>query len=426
MRPATGTIKWRRHKEPPHIMCWHVRVSLSTGLRPWVPLDPSIAQDDVAGAKRSAEAVSAWARAQGFIAGSVKETVSEYAKRWLEARDGRVRSNDDNRAHLEHHILPVLGLLDIRAVVRQDVERFVAALDRKVRDGMSVKTARNTWGTCTRLFRDAAFAKPATGLRCLEIDPTRDVRGPDDDGTDRALQFLYPSEFSQFMACKEVPRAWRRNVAIAVYLCLRDGEQRALRWEHVDLVHGVVTVGETYDRRVGKVREGTKGGAARQVPIPPALVPLLEAMHKRADGKGIVCELPSLRDMARGLRRWLRNAGVEREALHHGTKASKPLRWHDLRASGATWLAVQGRPSGEIRDTLGHTMTSMTDRYMRAAGMLRGGRFGEVFPPLPDPSDLVLDQSSRNWPGPIGPRLNPSTSLRFQRGGRDSNPRPPA
>jgi hypothetical protein len=54
-----------------------------------------------------------------------------------------------------------------------------------------------------------------------------------------------------------------------------------------------------------------------------------------------------------------------------------------MRATGLTWLAVEGRAPQEIRDIAGHTQTSMTDRYMRAAGILRGGRFGAVFPTLP-------------------------------------------
>ena len=251
------------------------------------------------------------------------------------------------------------------------------------------------WGTCSKLFDDATHSKPSEGLRCLTTDPTDGVRGPDDDAADKVLQFLYPSEFSTFVGCPTVPLKWRRNVAVAVYLCLRDGEHRALGWPAVDLEHGIVTVCETFDRRAGEVREGTKSGAARVIPIRPELMPLLEAMKAEADaaeeaanvsdrGKGLVCDLSSLRDMARGLRRWLKHAGVDRVQLHEGTTVSKQLRWHDMRATGLTWLAVEGMSPTTIRDIAGHTQTSMTDRYMRAAGILRGGRFGQVFPTLPD------------------------------------------
>ena len=142
----------------------------------------------------------------------------------------------------------------------------------------------------------------------------------------RPLQFLYPSEFSAFVACEDVPLTWRRNVAVAVYLCLRDGEQRALKWPAVDLEHGIVTIQETHDRRTHADREGTKSGVARVVPIRAELLPLLEVMFQESGGEGLVCSLPSFRDMARGLRRWLRRADVKRDQLHTGSKVSKRLR----------------------------------------------------------------------------------------------------
>jgi hypothetical protein len=43
--------------------------------------------------------------------------------------------------------------------------------------------------------------------------------------------------------------------------------------------------------------------------------------------RGLVCPLPSLRDVARGLRRWLLKAGVNRPQLHAGATVSKCLRW---------------------------------------------------------------------------------------------------
>jgi hypothetical protein len=75
---------------------------------------------------------------------------------------------------------------------------------------------------------------------------------------------------------------------------------------------------------------------------------------------------------------------VDRRSLFENTRVNLNVRWHDLRATCGAWLAVQGRSATEIRDLLGHTQTSMTDRYMRNATAVRGGAFGEVFPALPD------------------------------------------
>jgi integrase len=406
-RPANPTPEW-----DPARKVWTVRITLpkppgwpAGKPGPRIPKDlPGIAQHDADRAKRIAKLLSDTYRAgKATAAKGDGETVFQYAMRWLVAREDRIASIRDNKTHLIKHVLPVLGGHPITAVTPKEIEDVVTMLDRKVRAGeLSAKTAGNIWGTCSKMFDDATHAKPAEGLRCLAKDPSDGVRGPDDDAPDKVLQFLYPSEVSAFMACADVPHVWKRNVAIAMYLCLRDGEQRALKWPSVDLEHGVVTICETYDRRKQADREGTKSGAARVVPIRPELMPLLEAMyeearqeaekdaqahhgpgHSDASPVGLVCKLPSLRDMARGVRRWLKRAGVKRAQLHTGSSVSKQLRWHDMRATGLTWLAVEGRSPTEIRDIAGHTQTSMTDRYMRAAGILRGGRFGDVFPELP-------------------------------------------
>ncbi len=214
------------------------------------------------------------------------ETVESFSKRWLAKRPAKTPK--DNVSHLTHHILPIFGPVSILALASAHGDQLVAALDAKVAAGtMSDKHARNIWGTAKRMVKDAAHAKPATWLRCLGSNPFRDVMGPERTHAKKARQFLYPSEFLALVGCHDVPTSWRRNVAIAVFLGLGDGEQRALRWEHVDLVHGTVNVCEVYDRTSKAVREGTKTDAPRIVPIPAALVPLLSEMHERAGGSAL-------------------------------------------------------------------------------------------------------------------------------------------
>jgi len=58
------------------------------------------------------------------------------------------------------------------------------------------------------------------------------------------------------------------------------------------------------------------------------------------------------------------------------------MTFHDLRATGITWMAVQGVDPLKIKQRAGHANLSTTERYIRVAEELRPG-FGEVFPPLP-------------------------------------------
>src|SRR5258708_7512521 len=101
------------------------------------------AEEDTTHAWFNARQEREWAKAAA-VGPSEGETVFTYAKRWLVAREGRIASVRDNKGHLKEHVLPVLGPLVMRSVTDKDIEAFVAALDRKVRDGsIGAKTAKN-------------------------------------------------------------------------------------------------------------------------------------------------------------------------------------------------------------------------------------------------------------------------------------------
>ena len=330
----------------------------------------------------------------------------------------------DDRSRLKHHVFAILGPLDARTFKRDDLERLVEDLDRKILAGdLDWKTARNVWAVVTKMCDDMVRAK-RRALKIREDNPASTVRGPE-KGDRKAKQFLFPSEFLTFVACETVPLRWRRIVASAIYLYARDGELRAMRWEdgHVDLEHGTAHIHQSYERRSKRIKS-TKTGESRRFSIEPNLKPLLDAMNDEKP-EGAIFALPSERDMARGLRRWLMHAGVKRAELHEDTPTRKALTFHDLRATGITWMAIRGDDPLKIRQRAGHQSFATTEIYIREAENLRDG-FGEVFPPLPTslltPPGVSASVSAFGFDRSTG-KPNSRSSWR---GGRDSNPRPPA
>jgi integrase len=183
--------------------------------------------------------------------------------------------------------------------------------------------------------------------------------------------------------------AWRSLVALAVYTYLRDGELRVLTCGDVDIEHKVIRVTKAWNRRTRETGS-PKGGRSREVPIEPNLLGLLEAMKAgRPDDALLIASFPSERDMARGLRRWLKRAGVKRNELQNRTPTTRPLRYHDLRATGITWRAVRDDPKFELQIEAGHRRFSTTEEYLHLGKSRRKG-FGEVVPSLP--SELVERQ----------------------------------
>lgn len=419
-RPATGSLRWKNGQ-------WWARISLPNGSRPWVELDPAITERDEDAARECAREVSALARATGAVPVTVRETFREYAERWLNEREKRgLTSVHSDRYRMRMHVFAVLGDIDVRRIGRTDVERLVRELDRKIAspadDAQHIawKTAMNIWGLVTKLFDDAVHAK-RLDLRVRDDDPTDKVRGPE-RGARKAKQFLYPSEFLKLVAApdEKVPLHRRVLYAVAVYTFARAGELRALTWDDVDFEHRVIHITKAVDRHTGKVKS-TKTGETRRIPIEPNVVALLESLKERATQKRCFA-LPPARKLALLVRDDLEAAGVSRAELFAGDETRKALTFHDLRATGITWMAVRGDEPLRIKQRAGHASFSTTEGYIREAENLIA-MFGEVFPKLP--ADLIerLDGVS----SPVSSRdktseQNPGEKQDSWRREGDSNP----
>lgn len=330
---------------------------------------------------------------------------------WLAMRARRgLTAVRENESHWRMHIEPVLGVKHIKAWTPEDLRALVTSLDGKIEAGaLSWKTARNVWATATRMCRDAVNAKD-DAVRVRSDNPALGLEGPE-RGATRGRQFLYPAEALAFVGCAEVPLLWRVVLAVACYTYLRAGELKELRWTDVDLEHGILHVRRARSRVTGDAKS-TKGRRVRDVPIELALRPLLEAWRQHTgDGERVFPDLPSDRDLARGLRRWLKRAGVDRP-LYQDAHVNA-IRFHDLRATGITWQAVRGDSAALIRARAGHEDQTTSDQYVRLVEDLRGG-FGAPFPALPE---SLLEALSCSRSCSQGDDL-----AQKLRGGRDLNP----
>jgi integrase len=134
-------------------------------------------------------------------------------------------------------------------------------------------------------------------------------------------------------------------VAVAVHTGLRRAEQFHLRWEDVDFANGILTV------------PLAKHGGARRVPMNDTVRDFLRAQPSRLKGTYV---FPSLTgetplDACNFVRR------VFLPAL---AKASiEGFRWHDLRHTFASRLAMAGVDLRTVQELMGHKTLAMTLRY---------------------------------------------------------------
>jgi integrase len=415
----TGTIhRYAPPKPGEQLGHYVVRCSAPDGSRPIFHLDPSPESPaaEVA-ARKVAEDISAELSRKGLGAARSRKravrdaaaTASDGMEAWLalwivERKRRGYTSTPENRSHYVEHIEPAIGPKHVRDWTADDLRILTRVLDAKVQDGkLSWKSAANVWGTATKMCKDASSSK-LDALRVRTDNPAAGVLGPD-RGARTVKQYLYPSEFLKFVSCEDVPLVWRRAVAIAIYVFPRAGELRVLRWEDVDLAHGTIHIHRARDRNTGEEKP-TKTAVARRFSIEANLRPLLKAMHDARGANAHVSELPSERDMARGFRRWLAKAGVNRAELHTSSRTRKAMTFHDLRATGLTWLAVRGDDPLKIMQRAGHVDFATTQGYIREAEAVREG-FGDVFPPLPQ--SIVTSGGPSGGDTPKGPKEMPSS-----------------
>jgi integrase len=284
------------------------------------------------------------------------------------------------------HIVPVIDK-PWAEVSSAERERLRDALDAKARAGaIASKTAFNVWSVWTTAAKAAAGQwkkDKSRKLRARADNPCAGIAAPDRDG-DKELQWLYPNEFLALVACEALPREFRQLYALATYLFLRGGELKALTWPDVDIERGIISVRRSYDRSTGRIKQTKTGNKGmRRFAVEPELLPLLRAMHADANGQGPVVDMRQQKWWAADLRKHLEAAGIKREALFATDDTRKRLRFHDLRGTGLTWMAIRGDDPLKIQQRAGHRTFEMTQKYIRTAEAV-GEVIGATFPPLPD------------------------------------------
>lgn len=97
------------------------------------------------------------------------------------------------------------------------------------------------------------------------------------------------------------------------------------------------------------------------------------------------------------MRRWLKEAGVDREKLFQKTENRIPLRGHDLRATFVTIALANGKSEAWVTQRTGHTTSAMLARYKRDADSIAELKLG-WFEPL---HEAIPELAEMGSPRPV-------------------------
>jgi integrase len=159
------------------------------------------------------------------------------------------------------------------------------------------------------------------------------------------VRFLSDGERHQLLAaCREsLNPSLHTIVVLALSTGARKGELLGLRWSDVDLRCGTLTFHET------------KNGERRAVPLTGLTLALMRQHAKvRRLGTALVFPDPTGTRPANIRAAW--QGAIRRAAI-------ADFRFHDLRHTAASYLAMSGASLAEIAEVLGHKTLAMVKRY---------------------------------------------------------------
>lgn len=213
--------------------------------------------------------------------------------------------------------------------------------------GMTSKQTHRTNSTVNRYFSSLskAFSLAFQEWQWINENPFRRVsKLKENAGRNR---FLSRTELHTLLEkCKESrnPHLYGM-VLIAASMGLRFGEIANLEWRHVD-----------FDNRFATL-ETTKNGDARFVPLPDQVTFYLNEIKQSKPLQDFLfpSKDPTKRHPYSLIRKAFQNAVLK--------AGLKDFKFHDLRHTAASHMAMNGATQGELMEVLGHRSPTMTRRY---------------------------------------------------------------
>ncbi|MDG4756407.1 tyrosine-type recombinase/integrase [Micromonospora sp. WMMD710] len=231
-----------------------------------------------------------------------RATLDQLLDRWLEVADIEATTRMGYVSKLNKHVRPVLGKLPVGRLDAETLESFYASL-RRCRDwcGGKAYVKHRVAGehTCTAKCRPHV-CKPLSASSVRQIHwilsgaLSRAVRwhwiavNPAGQAEPPAPPHPDPQPPNPADAARIINEAWRDPdwgalVWLAMTTGARRGELCALRWQHLDLPAGVLTLRRSaYLDEHGKLREkDTKTHQQRRVALDPETIEVLRELHGR-------------------------------------------------------------------------------------------------------------------------------------------------
>ncbi len=268
-------------------------------------------------------------------------TLSAWMKRCIE---GSTNIGKGNEARYARRWSLWFGKRLLSAVSTEDLRHHQAKMRSKMKPSKTSKPAQRQWADAT-INRHFAFLRRAF---TLAIKDNKLARNPVS-----GIKFFPEQHRTRFLSEQELvrlrnvlnPEAWSW-VCLAVETGMRQAEQFALRWKHVDFENGVATI------------PMSKSGKTRHVSLSDGATSILRRFESFTRS---VFVFPSVHDPLKPLcpDSFLRN--IFRPALKRA--GIQGACWHSLRHTAASRRVMAGVDLLAVKELLGHQDFDTTLKY---------------------------------------------------------------
>ena len=245
---------------------------------------------------------------------------------------------DRDESILRAHVDPQIGELSIGGVDTGVVRRFLVNLT----SSMAPASTRKVW----RLV-DSSLERAVT-LSVLDQNPCRALR-VDLPSVPETIVEPLPVETVDDLIAATDPR-YSGMVELAAFAGLRWGEIAALRWTHVDVDAGSVTVAGSMQRN-GVVKPPKTSAGRRKVRLAQRSIAAFTSLPRTE-----MLLFPSPAGGPLRYHNWRKR--VWTPSINE--LGLKGFRFHDLRHTHASWLIDQGVDVVKVSKRLGHSRPSTT------------------------------------------------------------------
>ncbi|MDC7704006.1 Arm DNA-binding domain-containing protein [Vogesella indigofera] len=272
-------------------------------------------------------------------------------------------------------IIPQWGDTRVDEITTPELRDWIVGLSSE----LAPKSVRNCVGLLSSVLNRAAAdgiipASPLTPIKMRTVLPKK--KRVDDD----KIEPFNSQEIKAILDACTYP-AVRAVFQFAFGTGMRTGEVIAIKWQHIDLVAGRITVADNVvSAEGGTVEKSTKTDSTRVIPMLPAARIALEAMWPVTGSQpgNYVFINPNTG------KRW----GGDRVLLSHWTKVLQETKVryrnpYQTRHTFASMLLMAGEPELTVAKLLGHTTVEMVRRHYgryisQPDGVILRGEYNEL------------------------------------------------